>query len=214
MKKSLLFVMMFGLVLALVPSMALAASPKAAQKTGKYVFEGTAAKAKDPTGVRPVNHVISMDTSAAGSFALAWRYVQEPVADLTDRINLHYYLVDRSCGGGSPRVQLALDTDGDGTSNGNAFGYVGSAPFGAGCTTNAWTHENLTDAVARWDLSQLGGSPAMTWASVVAAYGSAEVITGALVDDSSWMPAAAGLAYFDNVQIGNRTYRGPQDMIG
>jgi hypothetical protein len=70
---------------------------------------------------------------------------------------LKYYFPARTCAGGSPRFQLAIDTDGDSSSNGNAFGYVGHVGFGGGCITGAWDFVDLTDAVpSRWDLTQFG----------------------------------------------------------
>src|SRR5687767_7198996 len=46
------------------------------------------------------------------------------VAMLTNMINVKYYFpAGRTCAGGSPRVQLGIDRDGDGKFDGNAFGY-------------------------------------------------------------------------------------------
>src|SRR5256885_7613590 len=48
----------------------------------------------------------------------------------------------RTCGGGSPRIQLAISTDGGGRSDGNAHGYVGHTSFGGGCLTGVWDYVN------------------------------------------------------------------------
>src|SRR5437773_7691898 len=90
------------------------------------------------------------------------------ITAFSDQIQLKYYFPSRSCGGGSPRFQLAIDIDGNGTFDGNAFGYVGHGGFGAGCLTGVWDFVDMTDAVpARWDLTQFGGGY-QNWAGVLA----------------------------------------------
>jgi hypothetical protein len=42
---------------------------------------------------------------------------------------------------------LQIDTDGDGTFDGNAFGYVGRTGFGGGCVSGVWDFVDMTDAV-------------------------------------------------------------------
>jgi hypothetical protein len=143
------------------------------------------------------------------------------------QLNLKYYFPARSCGNGGPRIQLAIDSDGDGDfdqfdadpDDGNAFGYVGHGPFGTGCMTGEWDILDMTDQVPRWDLSQLGGGMAMTWdqaeAFVTAAYPNHQVLTGSLVDDgcAGGAPHACGQAYYDLVTIENRTLENDNDTV-
>ena len=134
---------------------------------------------------------------------------------LTNMIAVSYYFPSRTCGGGSPRIQLAISTDGGGRSDGNAHGYVGHTSFGGGCLTGVWDYVNLTDNVpARWDLTQFGGGY-QNWPGVVSFfntnYPNHRVLSAALVDDSGWFPAAAGCAYYDNVTAGARTLTGRED---
>ena len=137
---------------------------------------------------------------------------------LTNQLQLKYYFSARSCDGGSPRIQLAIDTDGDGVSNGNAFGYVGHAGFGAGCLTGVWDFVDMTDAVPfRWDLTQFGLGY-HDWPSAVAAmstvYPNHRVLTGSLVDDScSFAAGSCGKAYYDLLTIENRTLENRQDTV-
>lgn len=49
-----------------------------------------------------------------------------------------------TCGLGSPRVSLAIDRDGDGDSDGNAFGYLGTSPAFAACPQRTWLFEDFT----------------------------------------------------------------------
>jgi hypothetical protein len=118
----------------------------------------------------------------------------------------------------SPRFQLAIDTDGDGISNGNAFGYVGHAGFGGGCVTGMWDFVDMTDSVpSRWDLTQFGLG-FNNWQGAVAAitgtFPNHRVLRGSLVDDSSGFAAgAAGQAYYDLVTIGHRTLENFDDTV-
>ena len=88
---------------------------------------------------------------------------------LSDQIQIKYYFVaPHTCGVGTPRIFLTIDTDGDGKSNGNAFGYIGAPPEFGPCATNTWRFEDLTDMETRWDLTQFGGAFYNTWQEVVA----------------------------------------------
>ena len=68
-----------------------------------------------------------------------------------------------NCGGGSPRFQLNIDTNGDGTFDGNVFVYIGMFPSFNLCDTvppgNWQTTGNLVDNPdLRYDTSQIGGT--------------------------------------------------------
>lgn len=68
------------------------------------------------------NEVIRIDTFVAGTFGGVSVRLGVPIAELDRKISFSSFLVNIDCSGGSPRIQLAVDTDGDGISNGNAFG--------------------------------------------------------------------------------------------
>jgi hypothetical protein len=173
--------------------------------------------AQDPQN--PTNDVISVDTSG-GAIGVALRNMPPgiKIAALDHQINVKYFFPVRTCAGGSPRIQLAVDRNGDGQFDGNAFGYVGHAPFGTGCVVNEWDVIDMTDNIGRWDLSQLGGGMTMTWdqaeAFVTATYPNHQVLSGSLVDDSAlFAPGAAGRAYYDLLTIENRTLEQRQDTV-
>ena len=146
---------------------------------------------------------------------------------LDHQINLKYYFpsLPRTCSGGSPRVEIAIDGDGNGRfdqfpggPDQNAFGYVGHAPFGAGCITGEWDVIDMTDNIGRWDLSQFGGGMTLTWdqaeAFITATFPNHRVISGALVDDScSFAPGSCGQAYYDLFTFENRTLEQDQDTV-
>jgi hypothetical protein len=159
-------------------------------------------------------------TAYPAGIGVAYRYTPPgfKIAALDHQINLKYYFPARSCSGGSPRVQIAIDTDGDGDFDANAFGYVGHAPFGAGCITGEWDIIDMTDNIGRWDLSQLGGGMTMTWdtaeAFVTTGFPNHRVISGSLVDDScSFAPLSCGQAYYDLFTYENRTLEQDQDTV-
>jgi hypothetical protein len=178
---------------------------------------------QDPQNL--TNDVISVFTTPpfpAGS-GLAIRNLPPgiKIGALDHQLNLKYYFPLRSCGGGSPRFQIAIDGDGNAATpadNDNAFGYVGHAPFGTGCITAEWDIIDMTDNIGRWDLSQLGGGMTMTWdqaeAFVNATFPNHAVRSGSLVDDScSFAPTSCGQAYYDLVTIENRTLENRMDTV-
>src|SRR5205814_4141584 len=129
------------------------------------------------------------------------------------------FVTPRSCGGGSPRITLLIDANGDGQFNqvpsGPDFAIHGhvNPPATAGCVSgpagpsfpNAWRIEDLTDDMNRWEVTP--GSVATTlgiptypyspWetmeTAVTTAFPNHKVLSGFLVDDScSFFPAACG----------------------
>lgn len=211
-------------------------------------FFGTTRHDKDP--LDPRNHVIAIDTTdvdgsglnPAGifEFGAVRRTLNTKISALDEHLEVSYFFSGRSCGGGSPRIQLAIDTDGNGVSNGNAFGYIGPPPNFVGCVQNQWVHEDLTLSVLEggalsvsWDLTQFaallppGTIPAfvITWdlakQIITTFFPSHRVLRGSLVDDSSWcgppqgcVPTAAGLAFYDDITIGYLTLYEASDTIG
>jgi len=168
------------------------------------------------------NDVISVDTTTAYPAGIGVALRNTPpgfkISALTNPLQLKYYFPARSCEGGSPRIQIAIDTDGDGTFNGNAFGYVGHSGFGAGCLTGVWDFVDMTDAVpARWDLTKFGLGY-HTWQSAVTAISTTfpnhRVLSGSLVDDScSLATASCGKAYYDLFTFENRTLEQDEDTV-
>lgn len=183
--------------------------------------------AQDPQN--STNDVIQAITTAVypDGIGLAVRNLRPGISvdALTSQMNLKYLFTARTCAGGSPRFQVAIDGNGDGAfdqftggPDQNAFGYVGHAPFGAGCLTGVWDVIDMTDDVGRWDLSQLGGGMTMTWSAAAmfinANFPNHRVISGALVDDScSFAPTSCGTAYYDLVTLENRTLENDQDTV-
>src|SRR5438093_1309923 len=170
----------------------------------------------------------------AGAFRRLGDKVQ--VGMLTNQVELKYFLVGRTCGGGSPRIQLGISGDGNGTfdqfpggPDQNAFGYLGNMPFGGGCLPNLWVHEDMTNSVPKWDLSQWtpfgasafcgGNAMTCTWSQMVTfcntVFPNHQVLNANLVDDAaSFFVAGRGCAYFDLVTTGARTLNDHTDTSG
>lgn len=189
----------------------------APQQSGKFTLDGTATIEQDPEGVRPVNHVVRIDTSDDELAGSAGRPLDTQADDLDGALSLDYYIESGDCGGGSPRISLSVDNDGDGVHDGWLHGHVDPQSTGCPAAAGAWDSADLTDGVARWETAQLGlGLPfVVSWSDVEANLDPDHTILfGMLVDDSWWKASAAGVAYYDNVEIGDSTLSGNQDVLG
>jgi hypothetical protein len=186
-------------------------------------FELLFAMTNDQDPQNSDNDVISVVTTTAypAGVGVAVRDMlpQVKIATLTNQISLKYlFTTGRTCSGGSPRIQLYIDP-GDGTPLRNAFGYVGNAPFGAGCLSDGtWHFQDMTDSVGRWDLSQFGGPMTDTWDQVVTFFNTAYpkhlVLSGGVYDDScGFAITACGKAYYDLLTVENRTLENRQDTV-
>jgi hypothetical protein len=178
----------------------------------------------------PTNDTISDNTTPAipAGFGLAFRNLPPgiKITALDTQLGFKYYFVGRSCGGGSPRVTLLVDADGDGDFNqasGDFAAHGHPNPF-AGCPMNTWVYENLTDNGPRWEVTPGGAVvgipifPFSPWdtleAAVTAQFPNHQVLAGFLVDDScSFAPMTCGEAHYDLLTIENRTLENDQDTV-
>lgn len=108
--------------------------------------------------------------------------------------------------GGSPRFEIPLDTDGDGSWNGSIFVYMGTPPSftDAGHAAFLATGNVIGDLVTHWDLTQLGGPYYGTYAQALALVGGARVLDVELVVDGGWGGDQAALA--DTFTVNAETY--------
>lgn len=132
-------------------------------------------------------------------------------ADLTT-LSTDYNVTDDDCGGGSPRFQLNVDTNDDGTSDGNIWVYLGPSPNFTDCPAGWQTSGNLignADA-GRYDFTSLGG-PLGTYADAPVDVLNGKILGIQLVIDSSWSADATNAdgeqtVLFDNVTINGDVY--------
>jgi hypothetical protein len=142
-----------------------------------------------------------------------------------------FFVAPKTCIGGSPRIQMAIDLDGDGASNGNAQGNFGPGPFGSGCPpAGVWQSEDLTDLAPRWDVTQLLGAgeinplglgstnpflvPWPLLETLVSTFPNHLVCSVALVDDTFNIPGMNGVAYYDVFSAGRATWVDRSDTGG
>lgn len=228
-RKLMLLLAILGL-LAAIPAAAVADhSNPPASNTGKFQLGGTAEKAKDPENPKPTNHVIKVDTTgcdendfacAVENAGTARRELHVQVGDLDGQLSLDYFIESGDCGGGSPRISLGIDTDGDGNIDGNIHGHVDPNSVGCPEADGQWASADLTDAEPRWETAQLGLGLGFVvpWDvardAIQTTFPNHDVMHGLLVNDSGWRPASAGVSYYDDVTIGDRTLSGPSDVLG
>lgn len=204
-KRSLLFLALIGMVI-----FATSAFTVSANGDCDFTLFGSAQASTDPENAS--NEVILIDGDAGFGGVRKVLPLGTKAPDIDNQVNLKYFHVTpKTCTLGSPRIQLAIDTDGNGVSNGNAFGYVGHLPFGGGCLTGVWDFNDMTDAVGRWDLSQVGGGMTLTWDGMevflAATHPNYQILRGTLVEDGY-----PGDTYYDLITIGDCTLDGHEDI--
>ncbi|HKO59548.1 MAG TPA: hypothetical protein VJV03_00180 [Pyrinomonadaceae bacterium] len=199
-----------SLAFAAMAIFAMSAFTVSANGDCEFTLFGSAQEATDPENSS--NEVVLIDGDAGSGGVSKDLPAGTKATDIDNQVNLKYYHVaPKTCTLGSPRIQLAIDTDGDGDFDGNAFGYVGHAPFGGGCLTGVWDFNDMTDAVGRWDLSQVGGGMTLNWdameAYLAATYPNYQILSGSLVEDGY-----PGDSYYDLITIGDCTFDGDDDV--
>jgi hypothetical protein len=202
----------------------------------KFELIGSAADAQDPDNV--TNDVISTQLNATTGpfFAGAIRRLPPGIniAALDNQLNLKYrFTPPRTCFGGSPRISLFVDANGDGqfiqAPAGPDFvaqGHV-NPPLFAGCVMGQWRIEDMADTVKRWETTPatvllppcgpIGAVTTCTWdeleTRVTAMYPNHRVFAGGLLDDTFGAPGQDGLAHYDLITIENRTLENRQDTV-
>ncbi|MBI5457957.1 hypothetical protein HY971_04525 [Candidatus Kaiserbacteria bacterium] len=108
-------------------------------------------------------------------------------------LSADFDVTDDSCGGGSPRFQIAIDDDNDTVSDGNIFVYLGPSPSFSGCTGGWQNSGNLigNEDAGRWDYTQLGG-PLGGYSGATASIQNGKILGISIVVDSYWSAAATG----------------------
>jgi hypothetical protein len=131
-------------------------------------------------------------------------------------LSTDYMFTASSCGGGSPRFQVAVTTP-SGTKN--IFVYLGPNPNYTLCAQNIWTNSgNLVTGSSVVDTSQLGGTFYDNWITALGKYGTYPVTDIQLVTDSSWFfnqpTGATQTVVADNVMINATTFTFEQGQGG
>ncbi len=134
-------------------------------------------------------------------------------------LSTDYRRWDGDCGGGSPRFEIGLDTNGDGELDGRIFVYLGPLYNFTNCEF-AWQNTGNFISLGgdyRWDLTQFPqfrGEFYSSYRDAISQLGEAAICYIILVVDGSWYPyitAPFGQPYkqifqFDRVRVNNDTY--------
>ena len=178
--------------------------------TGAYVLTGGAAF---PNCISPgeggtgwaVEEAIPADPSY-----LTWAAIDFQPSTLgmsvtqLNTLSTDYFVKTGSCGAGDPRFELWLynPTTNDAS---HIFSYIGTPPFGSGCTSGSWQSTgNVAAPTAYVDDSQLpGGSVSDTWAHLQAAYPGYLVEHIEIGADSTANPLTVD---YDNTKINSTLY--------
>lgn len=157
---------------------------------------GNAAQLRSSTAVAPGYGGVEVSPTSP----IAW-------TNLTT-LSTDYNVTDDDCGGGSPRITLAVDTNGDGTSDGNVHIALGPSPSFTDCLTGWQSSGNLigNEDAGRYDFSQFGGSTFTTYSGAPAVVQAGSVVKVSVVVDGSWSAAATGgdgeqTVLVDNVMV-------------
>jgi hypothetical protein len=203
-----------------------------------HKFELFFAMVDDQDPDNATNDVISLEATST-DIGIAFRNFPPgiKIAALDDQINLKYFFeAPRTCFGGSPRITLLVDANGDGrfdqsTGDFAAQGHVNPPAFG-GCLTNQWRIEDLTDLLKRWETTPatalsplpcgpIGAVTTCTWdeleGRITTQFPNHRILGGFLLDGESCSFVAngpgCGKAYYDLVTLENRTLENDQDTV-
>jgi hypothetical protein len=135
-------------------------------------------------------------------------------------LSTDYRRWDGDCGGGSPRFEIGLDTNGDGVLDGRIFVYLGPLYNFTNCERDWQNTGNFINFGGdyRWDLTQFQGMFYSSYREAIAQLGEAAICYIILVVDGSWYPyitAPFGVPYkqifqFDRVTVNKDVYRANQ----
>jgi hypothetical protein len=206
----------------------------------KFFLSGTAQLAQDPEN--PENDVIRIRTDIPPFFGRVSRTVNVKIDELDNMLEFKaWYAPPKTCIGGSPRFQLAIDRDGDGDSDGNVFLDTGINGSGSGCVPETWLYEDFTGGDGQTGLgtfastgfitpneerecsaSQLGGpgvpGAGVPWSQCETFFNTTfpahVVCTVSLVDDQFGIAGMVGTAYYDLISAGRATWTDRSDIGG
>ena len=135
-------------------------------------------------------------------------------------LSTDYRSWDGDCGGGSPRFEMGLDTNGDGELDGQVYVYLGELYDFTRCSRE-WSNTGNFISIGgdyRWDLARFNGLFYSSYREAINQLGDAVICYIILVVDGSWYPyiiAPFGQPYkqifqFDRVRINNDVYNANQ----
>ncbi len=135
-------------------------------------------------------------------------------------LSTDYRRWDGDCGGGSPRFEMGLDTNGDGVLDGQIYVYLGELYDFTRCSSEWVNTGNLISNGGdyRWDLAKFNGLFYSSYREAINQLGEAVICYIILVVDGSWYPYIIApfnqpykqIFQFDRVRINNDVYSANQ----
>ena len=128
-------------------------------------------------------------------------------------LSTDYMFTAGSCGGGSPRFQINVNTSGGVK---NIFVYIGPPPNYTGCAASVWLPTgDLLESALFVDTSKLpGGTFYDTWALALVKYGTQALMGIQLVADGGWaVVGGVQTVQVDNVMINATTYTFESEVV-
>jgi hypothetical protein len=208
-------------------------APSAWADDDEFQLDGTARRVQDPEN--SANDVIRIRTDQAPFFGTVNRSLKVKIDKLDHMLEFKsYFVAPKTCVGGSPRMTLLIDANGDGkleqAPNGPDFaahGHVNPPTFAA-CPQNTWLFHDFTDDEVRWEITPanavsppigpIGGPSDVDWddleAFITTTFPQHKVCSAALVDDTFGATGMRGTAYYDLISIGNATFANRDDLDG
>lgn len=182
-------------------AIAIASFAMPAHAANGYSFFGEANYTSPGNGSSRAVQTVSDDTPGFGGvdFSVSSGLT---LADL-NQLATDYNVTEGSCGGGSPRFSVEVQTP---TGPKNVFFYLGTPPNYT-CSPDVWQNSgNLANPANLVDATQLGGTFYQPYASVQATYGSYQVLDISLVTDAGWAVGGNQTVLFDNTDIDGTVY--------
>jgi len=201
-----------------VAAFAMATFASAFHNPEHYSFFGDAAYVSPGNASARAVHIES-DAAGGGFGGISYGVeAGTTFADLTTLSSDFRVEADDTCVGGSPRVSIGIDTDGDGDRDGSIWAYFGVDSAGAPCVPGTWQNSgDFLEAGRLVDTSQLpSGTFYDTYASALTKYGSMGVTSISIVTDSSWASGdSEHAADIDNTLINSTlfTYEVPPPPV-
>jgi len=159
------------------------------------------------TGGNPGNAVQLRSDADPGFGGIDFDVAAMTFEELESLATDYEFETDDSCGGGSPRFQVNVDSGTGDT--GNIFVYIGPLPNYTGCPPDMWVPTgDLLEGANPIDTSQLdGGTFYDPYAAAVAKYGDYDVTGVQLVVDGAWFFAdGEQTVLVDNTDIDGTIY--------
>lgn len=202
------------------PSLDQARSDRNEGSGSRFRAIGNARMTRDPEN--PTNVVLKVVSDGNTPVGAGRDLKRVQLWQLDHQLNFKWaFVAPHSCGGGSPRIILLVDADGDGDRDFSANGHV-NPPLFAGCPNSTpvpndggaspsallWRFDDVTDENRRWEITGgvVPGFPAFpgaTWDEleqlVHTAFPNHRVLHGRLIEDFN--NTGPGTSYYDLITI-------------